>query len=246
MILVPQHTNQALASLAGILSTLARAEALGAPPGGFDQALARLSLIVLELRGELPVALPRRKRAPTKLKKNRTKKPPTPRLVEEVVFEEPPPSDWDPDDDLADAIEASRCRALLLEILRRAIHDWVLYRSHTRLAEREKAQSAYTWLFEEGPGHPWWAIRQRDGQMLTALLTICEIFDFDVEYVRRAARETTVHKILTAGRPPETRKAAKDVHYTEYEVDAPSGYVDALDGPRGSFSDDHSYIPDYY
>jgi len=39
--------------------------------------------------------------------------------------------------------DVSRCKALLLEVLRRAAHDWVLYRQHKRMQLRVLADDAY-------------------------------------------------------------------------------------------------------
>jgi hypothetical protein len=100
---------------------------------------------------------------------------------------------------------ASRCRALLLEVIRRAAHDWVLYRN-TRKPERAFARSAYIWLFQEEPGHPDWELRKKEGEPLMAFLTICECLDLDPEVVRRRVRQMNVKDIMAAGRPAETRK----------------------------------------
>lgn len=120
-----------------------------------------------------------------------------------LVLEEPP-SAFDPDSH-EEMLSASRCRALLLEVIRRAAHDWVLYRS-TRRPERAFAQSAYVWLFEEEPGHPDWELRQREGEPLMAFLTICECLDLEPEAVRYRVKRMTVRDIMAAGRPAETRK----------------------------------------
>ncbi len=109
-----------------------------------------------------------------------------------------------------DPQEASRCRALLLEIVRRAAHDWILYRTSTRLPMKQIAEEAFTWLFEEEPGHPWWSMRQKSGCMLTSLLNICEQLELDPEYVRERIRKLTVQQIMLAGRPAERRSAQRD------------------------------------
>jgi hypothetical protein len=123
--------------------------------------------------------------------------------------------DWEPAG--ADVfIEASKCRALLLEVIRRAAHDWVLYRS-TRRPERVYARSAYVWLFEEKPGHPWWELRQKEGEPLLAFLNICEMLDLDPEYVRARIRKMTIRDIMTAGRPAENRRGRVDEGVEDYE-----------------------------
>lgn len=134
----------------------------------------------------------------------------TPTQEPPLVPEEAPPSLWDPDPSEA-VVEASKCRALLLEVIRRAAHDWVLYRN-TRKPERAYAADAYVWLFEEGPAdegkpaHPAWEERQRRGEPLLAFLTICELLDLDPGVVRTRIRKMTARDILTAGRPAENRR----------------------------------------
>lgn len=117
-------------------------------------------------------------------------------------------------------MDASRCRALLLEIVRRAIHDWVLYRNDRR--QREKAEHAYTWLFEEKEGHPWHEQRKRSGMAITGFLTICEALDLEPNHVRECAKKMTPIQILTAGRPAERRtRAMEEPHYDEHGVSGP-------------------------
>lgn len=136
------------------------------------------------------------------------------------VPEDAPLSAWDPDTHDA-VLEASKCRALLLEVVRRAAHDWVLYRN-TRKPERAYALDAYVWLFEEGPAedgkpaHPNWELRQREGDPLLAFLTICELLDLDPETVRRRIRAMTIRDIMTAGRPAERRKVSKSEGVEDY------------------------------
>ena len=125
-------------------------------------------------------------------------------IVPETEPEEAPKSCYDPDS-YDEIMVASRCRALLLEVIRRAAHDWVLYRN-TRRPERAFARSAYVWLFEEEPGHPDWETRKREGEPLMAFLTICECLDLDPDVVRRRVKQMTIRDIMAAGRPAETRK----------------------------------------
>ena len=156
-----------------------------------------------------------------------------------VVPLRPPPkqkpreeSHWDPEP----LWEASRCRALLLEIIRRAIHDWVLYRQHERLELKQRASNAYTWLFEESPGHSQWEERKKaqffvvddDGQTktatgvrtLTSFLAICDAVGMSPDLVRERARNMTVKSIMHAGRPAERRKLQREdsVDIEEYGV----------------------------
>jgi len=105
-----------------------------------------------------------------------------------------------------EALEASACRALLLEVIRRAAFDWVLYRSSSDIAKKQWAETAYIWLFEETPRSATWSTRQRDGKLLTGFVTVCTILDLDPDQVRSRVRKMTVQSILSAGRPAERRK----------------------------------------
>jgi hypothetical protein len=147
--------------------------------------------------------------------------PPAPPAAPEPP-EAAPMSDWDPEPHDA-VLDASRCRALLLEIVRRAAYDWVLY-SGTRRPERMFARDAHTWLFEEEPGHPAWEARQRAGEPLLSFLSICEVMDLDPEMVRNRIRGMTVQDIMTAGRPAERRRPRHqpegvEDHATPIELD---------------------------
>jgi hypothetical protein len=124
------------------------------------------------------------------------------------------PSAWDPEPHDV-VLEASKCRALLLEVIRRAAHDWVLYRS-TRRPERAFALDAYVWLFEEEPGHPNWELRKREGEPMLAFLTICDLLDLEPETVRARVRGMTIRDIMTAGRPAERRRAPKSDGVEDY------------------------------
>lgn len=124
---------------------------------------------------------------------------------------------WEP----SSALASSRCKRLLLEILRRASHDWILYRQHRKMVLRELAEDAYTWLFEEEEGHPDWEERKSDvGDSLTSFLSICEALDFDPEDVRNRVRKMNIKTIISAGRPAESRRfhASGDSQLTECEL----------------------------
>jgi hypothetical protein len=95
---------------------------------------------------------------------------------------------------------ASGSRALLLEILRRAVHDWVLYRTSRRLSDRMLANEAYMWLFVEQPGHPTWNVRLRCNTKFTSFVGICEMLDLEGDTVRRYVRTLTTVD-LKMGRP---------------------------------------------
>lgn len=135
--------------------------------------------------------------------------PPSP-LIEKAAA--PPESvqlnDWDPETHDA-FMDASQCRALLLEVIRRSAHDWVLYRN-TRKPERVYAMEAYIWLFEEKPGHPWWELRQLEGEPFLSFLNVCEVLDLDPDVVRARVREMTIRDITGTGRPAERRRLHKE------------------------------------
>lgn len=129
-------------------------------------------------------------------------------------------SSWDPDP-VHEQIEVGRCRALLLETIRRAAHDWVLYRISNRLPYKQIADEAYIWLFEEGPGHPNWRERAKEERFITAFLSICEALDLDPETVRARVKKMTVKMIMGAGRPAERRhlkEAQDEVVYEEHSL----------------------------
>lgn len=125
---------------------------------------------------------------------------------------------WDPPT-AEEHIEASRCRAFLLEIVRRAAHDWILYRTHDRLQLRRIAEDAYIWLFEESPSHPWTRIRNANGTNLTSFLTICDLLELDPKFVRERIRSMTVKQIMTAGRPSERRRHLVDESCVEHSTE---------------------------
>jgi len=152
---------------------------------------------------------------------------------------EPEESSWDPEPP-SEHIEMTHCRALLLELIRRTAHDWVLYRQHERMALKQLAQEAFVWLFEEEPGHPWWEVRKEEGRFLTGFLTICDELDLDPEVVRSRVRQLDVKTILSAGRPPEKRKApSEESHYGEYVIAVDMDVQAYGDNPSRSFYENH-------
>lgn len=197
----------AVGALAGAVSALTLAYRLGASRLSIDKAAGCLAKL---LRIPAPV-------------------PPEPLEPDEPLEIEVPLADWDPAP-TEEHIGASRCRALLLEVVRRAAHDWILYRLHDRLQLRQIAEEAYIWLFEEGPGHSWNRTRKLAGSTITSFLTICDLLDLDPEFVRRRIRDMTAKEIMTAGRPAEHRRRrhADDGPCVEYETGID---LDALEGP---------------
>ncbi len=124
-------------------------------------------------------------------------------------------SAWDPDErpverpyspDSDPLLESGSCRALLLEIVRRASYDWVLYRTSSKLVKRMLAENAHHWLFVEDEGTPAWAQREQTGKELTSFVAICEAVGVDPDSVRKRIRLLTERDIMGAGRPAERRK----------------------------------------
>lgn len=103
-------------------------------------------------------------------------------------------------------VDGSNVRALMLEIIRRAAYDWVIYRGNKRLSHRKVARDAFIWLFVEGPGHPDWVEREKAGWSLFSFLSICAALDFDPDSVRASIKKLTPRKIQSMGRPPTRRK----------------------------------------
>lgn len=232
----------------------------GTPNGeltGFQDALDSLLCFYRPPRPKpVVVRVPKPRRTPRPKKVIRRRPPP---LVEPALQEENQTSEWDPEP----LYEASRCQALLIEIIRRAAHDYVLYRQHHRIELRVLAENAYIWLFVEEPGHPAWRARERSlshvkdavgtntvevGSLrLTSFLSICEACGLDPETVRDRARKMTVDEIMRAGRHIERRpsRASQDAMSLEthsvVDID-----IDLLDHENSSSSSDYYDSRDSY
>lgn len=156
-------------------------------------------------------------------------------------------SAWDPEsyfevnysDQMA---EAGGCRALLLEIIRRASFDWVLYRNSSKLANKQLAEGAFHWLFIEDEKSQQWAQRVRNGKGMLSFLTICETLDIEPNKVRKRVHKLTGRDIMGAGRPAERRKVkhsddslSSDEH-SVFDVD-----VDSLPTYDPMYSSDERY-----
>jgi hypothetical protein len=102
--------------------------------------------------------------------------------------------------------EINGCKSLLLEVIRRAAYDWVLYRTSTRLFNKKLAEQAYEWLFKEEPGTPEWRERDESGKNVTAFVSICFALDLPPEIVREHVRKLTPKNVMSVGRPPEYRR----------------------------------------
>lgn len=131
--------------------------------------------------------------------------------------DEVPPSAWDPDEP---SFSIEGVRTLLTDVIRRAAHDWVLYRISSRMEQQALAHDAYVWLFEEDENHPWAAVRKRDGTELMSFLNICQILDVDPDYARDKIRKLTPRDVKMAGRPPERRhrQSLDTTYYVEMPV----------------------------
>jgi hypothetical protein len=116
---------------------------------------------------------------------------------------------WDPDPQEPE-LDAGNCRALLLEIIRRASYDWVLYRDSSKLPQRELAHDAYQWLFVEDQGTPTWRDRLAEDRTFTGFVTICEMLDLDPTQTRATLRKLTIKDVLSVGRPAEHRRMVVD------------------------------------
>ncbi len=127
--------------------------------------------------------------------------------------------------------QAEGARALLLEIIRRAAYDWVLYRASRRLDQKVLAEDAFTWLFQEDKHHPNWQLRRAEGKELTALVNICVELDLDVNRVRAHIKNLTPNKVMSSGRPPENSRASDHSPSIRIHTSLPDdlGGVDAFD-----------------
>jgi hypothetical protein len=101
--------------------------------------------------------------------------------------------------------EVEGCRGLMLELIRRAAFDWVLYRSSTRLLQRQLADQAFEWLFVEASGHPSWALRVREEKVSTSFLVVCEQLGLDPETSRAHIKKLTPRHVMSVGRPTSYR-----------------------------------------
>ena len=128
-------------------------------------------------------------------------------------------SSWDPSP-LSSSIEASRCQALLLEIMRRSISDWVLYRTTSRLPQKRYAEEAFIWLFVEDQKHPLFRERELHKCTITSFEVICELNDLEPDVVRRHIRTMNVSDVMGQGRPPERRRrrSTDEVSYIPHDL----------------------------
>lgn len=123
-----------------------------------------------------------------------------------------PPRERDP---ALVAQEINGCKSLLLEIIRRAAYDWVLYRTHTKIAQRKMAEQAFTWLFVEDHRSVDGVERSASGKHITSFLAICQALDLDPDSVREHVRKLTPKNVMSVGRPAEYRRRETIPHSPE-------------------------------
>jgi hypothetical protein len=151
---------------------------------------------------------------------------PVPPLAAKPAVDEEAPSPWDPEPETSIRLieeeeeeeeplvrdealvlqEINGSKTLLLEIIRRAAYDYVLYRGNRRLAYRILAEQAHAWLFTERPGTKDWNHRQREGKFITSFEAICEALDLDPDGVRDHVKRLTPRNVMSVGRPAEYRR----------------------------------------
>lgn len=213
----------------GIVGTLSAAQS-SLPELHLERTIARATEALEQLLGGLEVAVGP---PPVPISQVRLKPPPKPKEEPKEVSTE---SAWDPEP-ISSEIEVSRCRAMLLEIIRRAAHDWVLYRQHDRLHLKQIAEDAFIWLFEEEPGHHWATMRKEEDRHITGFINICEELDLDPEVVRAHVRKMDVKSIMSAGRPAERRhrEVQEEHNYSEHGVSTDVDVQSYGDSPHRSY-----------
>lgn len=139
--------------------------------------------------------------------------------------------------------EINGCKTLLLEVIRRAAYDWVLYRASRRMVQKVLAEQAYRWLFTEIPGSADWKEREREGKHISSFISICESLDLDPDTVRRHIKRLTPKNVMSVGRPAEYRR--RDVFSSEgggaEAYSLPDGLVGYDDGPDTGVDDGSGY-----
>lgn len=115
--------------------------------------------------------------------------------------------------------EINGCKSLLLEVIRRAAYDWVLYRTSTRIVYRKLAEQAFHWLFNEKPGHPDWKEREESGKHITGFVAICNALELDPDAVRIHIKKLTPKNVMSVGRPPEYRRREPALSSSDDSVD---------------------------
>lgn len=102
--------------------------------------------------------------------------------------------------------EINGCKSLLLEIIRRAAYDWVLYRTSRRMLHKKLAEHAYQWLFVEVENDAGWKERMDNEKYITSFVAICSALDLDPDGVRKHIQKLTPKNVMSVGRPAEYRR----------------------------------------
>lgn len=178
------------------------------------QQVAKGQLEPLVAKGKIPV-LRARKKKPEELKPVATfdaVRAPTQAEFEALNLKEVP---LEREEVRSPEIDASCCRALLLEVLRRAAYDWVLYRTSSKLPDKQLAEDAYYWIFVEDENCASWDERETPDEngitkIMTGFMTICDLLDLDPEKVRAYVRKLTIKNVMSVGRPAERRHGSSD------------------------------------
>lgn len=95
---------------------------------------------------------------------------------------------------------------LALEIMRRAAHDWILYRDSIKPQQKLIADDAYHWIFVEEPDSEAWQERIRSNKQLTSFFSVCDILSVNPKVAREYVKRLTIKEILSTGRPPTYRR----------------------------------------
>lgn len=102
--------------------------------------------------------------------------------------------------------EIEGCKNLLVEIIRRAAYDWVLYRTSRRMLHKKLAEHAYQWLFVEEENDAGWKERMDNEKYITSFTAICTALELDPESVRKHVMKLTPKNVMSVGRPAEYRR----------------------------------------
>ena len=104
--------------------------------------------------------------------------------------------------------EAEGAKMLLLEIIRRAAFDWVLYRDSKRPEQKALAEEAVHWLFVEEGGDDA-ELRRRERKEFTSFLSICDALDMDTHRVRDYVTRLSPSRVGSSRHPTERKPARR-------------------------------------
>ena len=212
-------------------------------------------VLLPEPSGGLQAALEGMTKALSGLTKALQLRPPNPKPAQEPRVNEPEievsatelaldevESAWNPASPMI-RIWSVRSRALLLEIVKRAIHDWVLYKTHSEITKKTYAREAYVWLFEEDEDHPDFKAREEDDFTITSFLVICEATNLDPDNMRGLIRNLKPCDVMGTGRPAERRRrSSEDVSIDQHNLSGVS--IEAFE-PSPSYRH-QTYLEQHY